>query len=106
MSAFTPGPWEYDVECIQQVGKPDIGICEMLNVDVGGPRGFHRGPVTQANARLIAASPELFAACEAIFEWNAREEDHAVDFYARIELYRAAITKVQAAIEKAIGLAP
>ena len=41
----------------------------------------------------------LEAACRAMLEWDAREKDHAVDFYARIDLCRDAFDKVRAALE-------
>ena len=56
-----------------------------------------------ANARLIAAAPELLDACMAMLEWDDRENDHAVDFYARMDLCRAAFDKARAAIAKAMG---
>ncbi|KCB52897.1 hypothetical protein L537_3393 [Bordetella hinzii 1277] len=59
-----------------------------------------------ANARLIAAAPELLEACMAMLEWDDREKDHAVDFYARMDLCRAAFDKARAAISKAKGEQP
>ena len=107
MSAFTPGPWRvlensWSDTSIVASGF-DHGICRLDINHATEASQEADAELMAANARLIAASPELLAACVAIFEWNAREEDHAVDFYARMELYRAAITKVQAAIEKATG---
>ncbi len=58
---------------------------------------------TEANARLIAAAPELLDACMAMIEWDDREQDHAVDFNARMDLCRAAFNKARAAIAKATG---
>ncbi|WP_025517566.1 hypothetical protein [Bordetella trematum] len=76
--------------------------------------GLHR-PVGRAYARHIAAaSPanvmilleqrdELLDACMAMIEWDDREQDHAVDFNARMDLCRAAFNKARAAIAKATG---
>jgi hypothetical protein len=55
----TPGPWEIDGEYVQQVGQTGLAICDVMNMDVGGDKGWHSGPVTQANKNLIAAAPEL-----------------------------------------------
>ena len=59
--------------------------------------------VMLANARLIAAAPELLEACMAMIEWDDREKDHAVDFYKRTELCEIAFQKARAAIAKATG---
>lgn len=72
-------------------------------------------PVARAYARHIAAAnpanvlalleqrDELLDACIAMIEWDDREKDHAVDFYARMDLCRIAFEKVRAAISKARG---
>ena len=57
--------------------------------------------VAKADARLIAAAPDLLEACQAMIEWDDREQDHAVDFSARTELCRVAFDKARAAIAKA-----
>ncbi len=57
---------------------------------------------TEANARLVAAAPELLEACEAMLAWDDREKDHAVDFYARMELCRKAFDSARIAVAKAI----
>lgn len=59
--------------------------------------------VIHPDARLIAAAPELLAACQAMIEWGDREKDHAVDFYARIALCEEAFDLALAAIAKATG---
>jgi len=59
----TPGPWEVDEHYVQQQGRPEIGICDVLNMDEGGPKGWYRGPKTAANLALIAAAhPETIRA--------------------------------------------
>lgn len=40
----------------------------------GSSRLIACGTPDQANARLIAAAPEVFAALEAIIEWGHRED--------------------------------
>ncbi|RSE90774.1 hypothetical protein [Achromobacter aegrifaciens] len=99
----TPGPWEIDGEYVQQVGQTGLAICDVMNMDVGGDKGWYSGPITQANKHLIAAAPELLDACMAMLEWDDREQDHAVDFYARMDLCRTAFDKARAAIAKAKG---
>ena len=56
-----------------------------------------------ANARLIAAAPDLLEACQTLAEWLAREEDFAIDFAERVELCSLAQKQVLAAIAKATG---
>ena len=53
-----------------------------------------------ANARLIAAAPELLAACRAMVSWN----DFAADEDSDLEsLYEEAIRRARTAITKAEG---
>jgi hypothetical protein len=51
------------------------------------------GAVVMANARLIAAAPDLLAVCEVLLEETADKSELAYEFYAR----------VQAAVAKAKG---
>lgn len=62
----TTGPWEIDDEYVYPVGGPDLGICAIMNMDAGGDKGWFRGPITEANARLIASAPDLLEALEAV----------------------------------------
>lgn len=63
-------------------------------------------PLTDRIARLVAHVERLVerverleAAAHAMLEWDAREQDHAVDFYARMDLCRDAFDKTRAALE-------
>lgn len=62
----TPGPWEIDGEYVQQAGQASVAVCDVMVMDEGGDKGWYRGSVTQANARLIAAAPELLGALEGL----------------------------------------
>lgn len=90
-SGLTPGPWWVDVHrnVLAPGGKMVAFPC------------IQDGLNEWANARLIAAAPELLEACQMMAEWFAREEDHAVDFYARMELCRRVEELTAAAIAKA-----
>ena len=107
MSKHTPGPWsiftdekhkhnagiEADGFSIICIGYPD----ETLAMDVSGVHG-RTEEETQANARLIAAAPDLLEALEAImgsdvFEWNGSAAFWLQD-------------KVRASIAKAKGEQP
>lgn len=79
MSTHTPGPWlEGPTEGIGQRGKLIVVDAKGLKVAdceadlIGGGIGFRR-PYAEdtANARLIAAAPELLAACIAFMaKWQ------------------------------------
>ena len=67
---WTPGPWE--VHGYAHVGDFYIHgankICDVVN-----PSGFYRSPKeTEANARLIAAAPELLEGLKGMLEWGRR----------------------------------
>lgn len=95
---YSQGPWIYDAESgavhtADRTGYwgPDhypVEVCAVAPLD-----GVNNGP-------LLAAAPELLEACEAMIEWDAREQDHAVDFYARMDLCKLAFDKARAAIAK------
>lgn len=92
----TPGPWVASFTRLSEVRATNgavIAKCQKLT-DLTN---------LQANARLIAAAPELLDACMAMLEWDDREKDHAIDFNARMDLCRAAFDKARAAIAKATG---
>lgn len=68
---FTPGPWVIDGDYIVQEGVDDVGVCEVLYMDVDDDsvNRWFRGPVTEANAQLICAAPDgLAAAIKALDE--------------------------------------
>lgn len=94
MSAHTPGPW-----VVSNKGG-------MLNVSApasGGALaslGIPKGEERFANARLIAAAPDLLAACEAVVSLLAVEGLKS----PTVEVARAAVRKeLHAAIAKAVG---
>lgn len=107
----TPGPWiaihsipEEGSECFWLRAQPGGTICRGFSQEIGTINGPQSGE-QEANARLIAAAPELLEACQAMVEWDDREKDHAVDFSARIALCEVAFEKARAAIVKATGSA-
>jgi hypothetical protein len=100
--SHTKGPWaasehgaygDYDGNSIVILGD-DLRIAVVLGYDT---------KETRANARLIAAAPELLEALEAMIEWDAREEDHAIGFYDRMDLCKLAFEKARGAVAKAKG---
>lgn len=94
----TPGPWEYvpsNGNHGAYVADMDgCSVCDCYVVSGGGSgRLFYdfQGEMSDANARLIAAAPEML---EALYEVEAT----AIDAYDPVML-----AKVQAAIAKAEG---
>ena len=64
MSDWTPGPWEVFQDFVKAVhGKPAIDGSELLPV-----LQLSRGVNMEANARLIAAAPEM---AELLAEWES-----------------------------------
>lgn len=68
MSKFTPGPWiaihsipEQGVECFWLNAQPSGGICRGFSQEIGTINGPQSGE-QEANARLIAAAPDLLKA--------------------------------------------
>lgn len=111
MNAFTPGPWHLSDE------RHD-GDERMIHDDFDGhgcviacvwPLGAdfdNDGHGSRdANARLIAAAPELLAACEAAFEqWYIGDDDeNREEAYAAQSLLRGAIAKATGEASEAKG---
>lgn len=99
MSKHTPGPWVAEFGDDIVIATPS---CEIAVVAYTlAQRGAHT-----ANARLIAAAPELLEAVKAMIEWDDREQDHFVDFNVRMDLCKRAFDLARAAIAKATGETP
>ena len=96
----TPGPWHTGGHGNTIIYAADGWAVADVKVYHNRHNGYEE---TQANARLIAAAPELLEACVAMIEWDEREKDHSVDFHARMALCDAAFQKARAAIAKAEG---
>jgi len=93
---FTPGPWVVDGTYISQESDKDVGICDVLYMDAGGRTGWFRGPVTEANACAISATPDLFEAAqaaEAIFARQGWIEGSDAPEAVALRQLRAAIMK-------------
>lgn len=90
MSKHTPGPW-----IIVDTQRGDAIVNALI--DESGAAMY--GPIvdggidTEANARLIAAAPELLAACEAVIE------EQSIGMYGAIS--NECIAQLRAAVAKA-----
>lgn len=68
MTSHTPGPWRVAIGSRLEIRGPrdEIG----WPVPVVYNAGLHTDETAQANARLIAAAPDLLAALEALTDWG------------------------------------
>ena len=60
----TPGPWKVDGNVIRGDEKSNGSVSVACILDVAYPYGRWAGESAQANARLIAAAPDLLEACK------------------------------------------
>jgi hypothetical protein len=86
----TPGPWYIDCQ------NESAAIGYRAIIDGDGYTVCSPSPMGQANARLIAAAPDLLAALEVVREYM----DHAADQFSYED-----IVQIRAAIAKATGAA-
>jgi len=89
--AYTPGPWEFDGVCVVSSAlkgrKPFVTVeGEPCSHEAGlialvyscAPEGDYESGRHDANARLIAAAPDLLAACKLAL--NAFERNDNIDW--------------------------
>lgn len=111
----TPGPWtllpeEADKDYLRIRGTRLGARYKVANVHM--PRLWESHYVLRdrenaesvANARLIAAAPELLEAAKLVLEWYEAEDNHSgTDFYQRMQMCRDSEDAIRAAIAKATG---
>lgn len=71
----TPGPWSVDGNVIRGDAKSNGSVSVACILDVAYPYGRWAGESAQANARLIAAAPELLEALQLLLEQDDNGED-------------------------------
>lgn len=107
---YTPGPWKTE----HRKGADAMYRTEIFSEQHGGiatcewtPKHCGNGVIEtyrEANARLIAAAPELLEAAKLVLEWYEAEDNHSgTDFYQRMQMCRDSEDAVRAAIAKATG---
>lgn len=93
MSKHTPGPWMYET-------RPDSGGGDRPVVVAGADLVAAVSRANGgANARLIAAAPDLLAALKDLAEWWSNwmpDDAHADGGRVVLDVARAAITKAEA----------
>lgn len=105
MSKHTPGPW------VRKNGNPTFvplraHHCEKLGFSIGFVSLDDNDGCGEpaANARLIAAAPELLEAARLVIAWYEAECDPSkTDFYQRMQMCRDSEDALRAAIAKATG---
>lgn len=102
--AHTPGPWAVEyaetrvrwpvVVCGEKYDDgSNVSVCEVSqSFDKDAPANSDDRSEAEANARLIAAAPELLEAC---VSWIA--------IYEEVPMMRGLVSRTRAAIAKAIG---
>lgn len=91
----TPGPWKVK----QGLGAPDIVSKERLVARALYHMGSEDREV-DSNARLIAAAPELLAACEAAHDWLTQFCEHApIVFGGETELAEQLLAALAKAVD-------
>jgi len=102
MSQHTPGPWTNDSMEFSNGWRCIVNLSDGRSVDVADPRNYTTTEVDVANARLIAAAPELLAALTESLRWIAKvaadhdDEPHLSGRAIRMhDKARAAIRKAQ-----------
>lgn len=96
----TPGPWEIDHNGYLQAAVSGVIICRIVN---SGGIVFHAdfSPAQPANARLIAAAPELLEALKSARTLLQECADDTVgtpsmvEFAEAVKLYDAAIARAE-----------
>lgn len=100
----TPGPWEAEFGVAYNVRAPHGGIIAQISRQRGrfAAQGYIDSEESAANARLIAAAPDLLEACEKTLEMiDAHREITAIEVMARRDGVRDVLC---VAIAKAKGV--
>ena len=89
MSKHTPGPWNTMVSGGSVWSSGGEWVCD--------PSDRHAYPTDtqRANARLIAAAPDMLEALEAVVAWQDGDGDFNLHAIAAEEQVRAAIAKAK-----------
>lgn len=96
MSKHTPGPW-FAVGGWVEVERDDIAdICSCCPEDFGQEHIGRNYKEVMANARLIAAAPELLSALKEIVQSLADQDDEGmIEHTLQMSNARAAIAKAE-----------
>lgn len=94
----TPGPWKFDpaYATYGRYSRGEPAVIETPRGDIIIDQGVGRGhDEAKANARLIAAAPELYEALKAIFPDDGHNESDGCEDHRACLFARAALAKVE-----------
>jgi hypothetical protein len=101
-SKHTPGPWTYEVDrCAACTERGEAEYCVF-----GPPGGYHAPFSNEADARLIAAAPDLLAALKELEQCCSKYYAVSRDLGHWHPEYWPELAAARAAIEKAEGNHP
>ena len=95
MSKHTPGPWSVDGEVIRGDEQSNGSVSVACILDGAYPYGRRAGKSARANARLIAAAPELLEALNNLLSACDLPGDRDREIEQAIPHARAAIAKAK-----------
>lgn len=105
MTTHTPGP--FTLEEIGRGSKPEVAMIRYVIDSESGPVAIlevaHRFGLGEANAKLLAAAPDLLQACKTVLHWLSTGENPAHGCVAATSGESACQQTLMAAIEKAGG---
>lgn len=105
MSKYTPGPWKRRGNTVS--GPFGVTVVHCMDNGVWGEKGCHSITKTEANAnaRLIAAAPELLEALEALLSADLYADGEGIHFIKNADTAdgERAVQMARAAIAKATG---
>ena len=92
----TKGPWKVEAEDLDSFGifTDDLNICTVLAI---GGEGF--GEEGEANAKLIASSPELLEACKGAMAALSQNKIFPADIAAAKRFLYSVIAKAEGEVE-------
>ena len=100
MTSHTPGPWRtgedgHNILSAQPGERPKM-LASVYH-DLGGVGGLtsKEHAEAHANARLMAAAPDLLAACRAVDEWYDLVRQDYPEMLAPYQAVQAAIAKAE-----------
>jgi len=93
-SKHTPGPWKA-IPCPSPMDKSAFGVAAVE--PMRGRIDSSLQGMTEANARLIAAAPDLLEACKQLVNAAYKPCGHQYDCICAGDLARAAIAKAEGA---------
>lgn len=91
MSKHTPGPWRAGSSPSHIIAESDTGWDDEANLSAYGGHLICESVAREANAALIAAAPELLAACKlALKSWFSGEiSERAMEMVLRDAIAKA-----------------